>query len=241
MVRVTVRDFSASCLTLGTSRDLTAPKSDFLGIISQLERMPFSFATTSRLSTGCLVHFCSFFFGADIFRSSLVPCNEKKVHWQDKERVEIVVNDDTCFWMVSPGIQYFNSSHVLICRGFKMARFIHLHRDWQLDSGPISSQMKIFCEHRLPMWLLVCLLHFLSLVKGFWQLYPEGTRIDPEKLAKCRKFAMANGLPVLSQVLTPRTKAWVACVEGLRTHCSLSFVGHVSCFYLGWGQRRSTI
>jgi 1-acyl-sn-glycerol-3-phosphate acyltransferase len=47
-------------------------------------------------------------------------------------------------------------------------------------------------------------------------LFPEGTRITPEKLAAAQEFAAARALPVPRHVLIPRVKGLVASLAHLR-------------------------
>jgi lysophosphatidic acid acyltransferase/lysophosphatidylinositol acyltransferase len=77
---------------------------------------------------------------------------------------------------------------------------IFVKRNWQNDEKTI---MKMFSEintRRDPIWL-IC--------------YPEGSRKTTKKLEECQKFAKDRHLPVLSHVLTPRTKGFVATVTSL--------------------------
>ncbi|CAG8469124.1 13579_t:CDS:2 [Acaulospora colombiana] len=49
--------------------------------------------------------------------------------------------------------------------------------------------------------------------------FVEGTRLNPTKLKNSQQFARERGLPVLQNLLLPRTKGFVACVRQLRdTH-----------------------
>ena len=48
--------------------------------------------------------------------------------------------------------------------------------------------------------------------------FAEGTRLLPHKLERSRAFAVERGLPQLKHLLLPRTKGFVATVQGLREH-----------------------
>lgn len=45
-----------------------------------------------------------------------------------------------------------------------------------------------------------------------------GTRVSKTKIKQGQEFAKERGLPVLNHVLIPRTKGFVATVQGLRGH-----------------------
>ncbi|KAB1227672.1 1-acyl-sn-glycerol-3-phosphate acyltransferase 3, partial [Morella rubra] len=52
----------------------------------------------------------------------------------------------------------------------------------------------------------------------FWlALFVEGTRFTQEKLLAAQKYAASRGLPVLKNVLIPRTKGFVSAVNHMRT------------------------
>lgn len=54
-------------------------------------------------------------------------------------------------------------------------------------------------------------------------VYPEGTRFDVNKVAaidKSQSYAVDNGLPKLSQVLCPRTKAFTEAAQSLQRSCT---------------------
>ncbi|CAG8823220.1 20753_t:CDS:2, partial [Dentiscutata erythropus] len=46
--------------------------------------------------------------------------------------------------------------------------------------------------------------------------FVEGTRLTSRKLLESQKFARERGLPILRNLLLPRTKGFVACVRQLR-------------------------
>lgn len=47
-------------------------------------------------------------------------------------------------------------------------------------------------------------------------IFPEGTRITPEKLAISHEHARANDKPIFNNVLLPRSKGFVTTVQGMR-------------------------
>jgi lysophosphatidic acid acyltransferase/lysophosphatidylinositol acyltransferase len=78
---------------------------------------------------------------------------------------------------------------------------IFVKRNWQNDEKTITKMFFEINEQRDPIWL-IC--------------YPEGSRKTPKKLEESQKFAKDRHLPVLTHVLTPRTKGFVATVTSLR-------------------------
>ena len=85
--------------------------------------------------------------------------------------------------------------------GMYLMRFIFLSRDWKKDEGNLQKQFSALKELGAPIWLI---------------LFLEGTRISPSKLKKSHDFSKANNLPILNNVLTPRTKGFVETIKGLR-------------------------
>lgn len=74
-------------------------------------------------------------------------------------------------------------------------------RNWTDDKALIESTFHKITRLGLPVWLVS---------------FVEGTRFQPLKLAQSQKFAAEKGLPKLNWLLTPRTKGFVASVQGLR-------------------------
>ncbi|KAL8492361.1 hypothetical protein ACS0TY_023824 [Phlomoides rotata] len=85
--------------------------------------------------------------------------------------------------------------------GFHVLEFIPVERKWEVDE-PIMRKMLSTCTNRQdPLWLAV---------------FPEGTDYTEQKCMRSQKFASENGLPVLKNVLLPKTKGFNACLEVLR-------------------------
>jgi lysocardiolipin and lysophospholipid acyltransferase len=82
--------------------------------------------------------------------------------------------------------------------------FVFLSRNWYSDSVPIQKTFQRLNSSELPFWV-IC--------------HAEGTRLSPKKLEISQKFAKANDLPILNNVLIPRTKGFCALIEGLRSRC----------------------
>lgn len=81
---------------------------------------------------------------------------------------------------------------------------IFLQRNWEEDKAKVIRYLGKYKREKIPMWLVT---------------FPEGTRRTPKKLEASQAFARQRGLPVLSNVLLPRSKGFVVSVEGLRDHC----------------------
>uniref|UniRef100_M1BER4 1-acyl-sn-glycerol-3-phosphate acyltransferase 4 n=1 Tax=Solanum tuberosum TaxID=4113 RepID=M1BER4_SOLTU len=86
--------------------------------------------------------------------------------------------------------------------GFYVLEFIPLERDWVVDEPVIKETLSTFTNPQDPLWLTV---------------FPEGTDYSDEKCKASQKFASQNGLPVLKNVLLPKTKGFYACLEILRS------------------------
>ena len=56
-------------------------------------------------------------------------------------------------------------------------------------------------EYQTPVWIIS---------------FPEGTRIRPKKLARSQEFARARGLPLLENVLLPRSRGFIATLTHMR-------------------------
>lgn len=86
--------------------------------------------------------------------------------------------------------------------GFHIFEFIPLERKWETDE-PIMHQMLLtFTSREDPLWLA---------------LFPEGTDFTEQKCKSSQNFAAENGLPVLNNVLLPKTKGFCACLDTLRS------------------------
>lgn len=80
---------------------------------------------------------------------------------------------------------------------------LFVKRDWAEDEGSIQRTFAGIVQDRVPLWLI---------------LFAEGTRFSPEKLERSRVYAEERGLRPTEHVLQPRTKGFVASVQGLRGH-----------------------
>ncbi|XP_024980160.1 probable 1-acyl-sn-glycerol-3-phosphate acyltransferase 5 [Cynara cardunculus var. scolymus] len=84
---------------------------------------------------------------------------------------------------------------------FQILEFISVERKWEVDESPMRQMLSTFKNHQDPLWLAV---------------FPEGTDFTEQKCIRSQKFASENGLPILHNVLLPKTKGFAACVEELR-------------------------
>ncbi len=77
-----------------------------------------------------------------------------------------------------------------------------VRRRWTEDRRSIEATFARLVRDQVPMWLMT---------------FPEGTRITPGKLQRSQEFAVQRGLWQPQEVLLPRTKGYVATVQGLRS------------------------
>ncbi|XVF73686.1 hypothetical protein PTKIN_Ptkin13bG0002600 [Pterospermum kingtungense] len=85
--------------------------------------------------------------------------------------------------------------------GFHILEFISVERKWETDENVMHQMLSSFKNPRHPLWLA---------------LFPEGTDYTEEKCRRSRKFAAQVGLPVMTNVLLPKTKGFCLCLETLR-------------------------
>lgn len=80
---------------------------------------------------------------------------------------------------------------------------VFLKRDWAKDQNSIMATFARIKNKKVPAWLI---------------MFPEGTRITPDKVNQSRKFAGEKGLGSPENVLVPRTKGFAAVVAGLHDY-----------------------
>ncbi|KAJ3284136.1 hypothetical protein HK104_010080 [Borealophlyctis nickersoniae] len=85
--------------------------------------------------------------------------------------------------------------------GMWLMGMIMIKRNWTNDRSKIEGIFSAIKSTVVPVWIIS---------------YLEGTRITPKKLAESQAFAEKKGLPVLNNVLLPRTKGFVATVNAFR-------------------------
>ncbi|XP_022768878.1 probable 1-acyl-sn-glycerol-3-phosphate acyltransferase 4 [Durio zibethinus] len=173
------------------------------------------------------LHYCrkatSFFFGLwlALWPFLFEKINRTKVVFSgdnvpQKERVLLIVNHRTeVDWMylwdlaMRKGclgyIKYILKSSLLklpvLGWGFHILEFISVERKWETDENVLHQMLSTFKNPRDPLWLA---------------LFPEGTDFTEEKCRKSQKFAAEVGLPVLTNVLLPKTRGFCLCLETLR-------------------------
>ncbi|XP_060189972.1 probable 1-acyl-sn-glycerol-3-phosphate acyltransferase 4 isoform X1 [Lycium barbarum] len=98
--------------------------------------------------------------------------------------------------------------------GFHVLEFIPLERKLEVDEPVIRRMVSTFTNPQDPLWLT---------------LFPEGTDFTEQKCKSSQEFATKTGLPVLKNVLLPKTKGFYACLEILRS--SLDAVYDVTIAY----------
>ena len=102
--------------------------------------------------------------------------------------------------------KFFAKKSILYIPGIGLGLWImhgvFLSRNWEKDKDSIA---KAFERQRKlvghPLWMTT---------------YPESTRLSPEKKIVSHRFSEKLGLPKWEHVLVPRTKGFVAQIEGLR-------------------------
>ncbi|KAJ6730012.1 1-ACYLGLYCEROL-3-PHOSPHATE ACYLTRANSFERASE-RELATED [Salix viminalis] len=155
-----------------------------------------------------------------VFSGDLVP---------PKERVLIIANHRTeVDWMylwdlaLRKGclgyIKYILKSSLMKLPvfgwGFHVLEFISVERNWEVDEPVMHQMLSTFKDPQDPLWLA---------------LFPEGTDFSEQKCQRSQKFANEVGLPVLKNVLLPKTRGFCLCLEVLRG--SLDAVYDVSIAY----------
>ncbi|KAF6140841.1 hypothetical protein GIB67_042254 [Kingdonia uniflora] len=85
--------------------------------------------------------------------------------------------------------------------GFHILDFISVERKWEIDEPNMRQMLSTFTDAREPLWLAV---------------FPEGTDFTDQKCMRSQKYAAENGLPILKNVLLPKTKGFCTCLDALR-------------------------
>ncbi|KAF9168682.1 hypothetical protein DFQ26_002582 [Actinomortierella ambigua] len=88
--------------------------------------------------------------------------------------------------------------------GMWIMGMLFINRNWQRDQIKINKMFGRILDIEAPVWVASFL---------------EGSRLTATKLAASQQFMQSRGLPLLSNVLMPRTKGFIACVQKFRgTH-----------------------
>jgi 1-acyl-sn-glycerol-3-phosphate acyltransferase len=102
-------------------------------------------------------------------------------------------------WFVKDKLKYVPG----IGWGMVFLDCLFVKRDWAADRGSVERTFQRILRDRVPIWLIS---------------FAEGTRITPDKLRASHEYAEAHGLEPHRHLLLPRTKGFVASVQGLRQH-----------------------
>ncbi|KAJ7966707.1 Phospholipid/glycerol acyltransferase family protein [Quillaja saponaria] len=85
--------------------------------------------------------------------------------------------------------------------GFHVLEFISVERKWEVDESILRQMLSTLKNPQDLLWLAV---------------FPEGTDYTEEKCKRSQQYAAETGLPVLSNVLLPKTRGFCVCLEALR-------------------------
>lgn len=100
-------------------------------------------------------------------------------------------------WLVKDVLKYVPG----LGWGMLFIECVFLKRSWSKDESKIVRAFSKFKTAQMPLWLI---------------MFPEGTRLKPEKLKSSQTHAKEKGLEVFSHVLIPRTKGFYTALVGLR-------------------------
>ncbi|XP_057456368.1 probable 1-acyl-sn-glycerol-3-phosphate acyltransferase 5 [Lotus japonicus] len=84
---------------------------------------------------------------------------------------------------------------------FHILEFVPVERKWEADESTMRHMLSTFKDPQDPLWLA---------------LFPEGTDFNEKKCLRSKKYAAEHGLPILKNVLLPRTKGFCTCLQELR-------------------------
>jgi len=113
-------------------------------------------------------------------------------------------------WFVKDRVKYVPG----VGWGMLFLGCVFVKRRWTDDRESVERTFAHLVEGRVPCWLIS---------------FSEGTRITPEKAARSREYAAKASLPPTERVMIPRTKGFVASVQGLGSHLDAVYdvtIGH---------------
>lgn len=84
--------------------------------------------------------------------------------------------------------------------GLRFLDCLFVKRNWTADKDKILATFERLRERKAPFWILS---------------FVEGTRLTPAKLLRSQEYCRKAGLPVLNEVMSPRTRGFEATLEGL--------------------------
>ncbi|XP_062231800.1 probable 1-acyl-sn-glycerol-3-phosphate acyltransferase 5 [Phragmites australis] len=85
---------------------------------------------------------------------------------------------------------------------FHIIEFIPVERKWEIDEAIMRMRLSELKNPKDPLWLAV---------------FPEGTDYTEKKCIKSQEYAAEHGLPILKNVLLPKTKGFNCCLQELRS------------------------
>ena len=102
-------------------------------------------------------------------------------------------------WFVKEIIKYFPG----VGWGMVFLDCPFVKRNWSSDKDSIQQTFARLLRDQVPLWLIS---------------FVEGTRQTPKKLAASQAYARQQGMAPLEHVMIPRTKGFVASVQGMAGH-----------------------
>lgn len=87
--------------------------------------------------------------------------------------------------------------------GMRFLDCLFIKRDWTADKDYIHGVFEKILANRIPLWIIS---------------FTEGTRVTPKKIVGSQEYARKIGIKPLEHLLVPRTKGFVATVQGLGDH-----------------------
>lgn len=87
--------------------------------------------------------------------------------------------------------------------GMMFVNTLFVKRDWAKDADSVKATFSKIRKGNLPTWLVI---------------FPEGTRLKPDKVASSKAYAARKGLPVFENVMLPRGKGIHASIQGLANY-----------------------
>ncbi|KAJ8653165.1 hypothetical protein O0I10_011214 [Lichtheimia ornata] len=85
--------------------------------------------------------------------------------------------------------------------GMWLADFLFVRRNWLRDQRRIQNTFSNIKRLQTPVWITS---------------FVEGTRFSPIKLRECQAFEKERGFTIMCNVLLPRTKGFVTCINAFR-------------------------
>lgn len=116
-----------------------------------------------------------------------------------------------CKYFVKDSVKYLP----IFGWGMKIMGMVMLRRNWAQDRAKFHELFSLFTNGQLPVYMVS---------------FPEGSRVTPAKLQKSQDHAREHKLPVLDNVLLPRSKGFIATMLGLRDS-DVHMLYDVTCVY----------